>query len=156
MLLFPVQAVHCHLFMRVFFFFWPPPARPLPLPLLLTQQEIWKLCLSVCVRMNIRAYLTVRFCVAIFKCLSSALRWMQTSAKPPAQPQTVHEGQSSPPDWTPPPPALSLCASALLTVNHLSPSFPSGDTAILFRGTLWAVIKLFIEGASMVDNGAFE
>lgn len=70
MLLFPVQAAHCHLFMRVFFFFWP--TSP-PLPLLLTQQEIWKLCLSVCVHMNMRAYLTVRFCVEIFKRLSSAL-----------------------------------------------------------------------------------
>lgn len=112
------------------FFFLP---HLLPPPLLLTQQEIWKLCLSVCVRMNMRAYLTVRFCVEIFKRLSSALRRMQTSAGAASLAAAVHEGQSSRADKTFSP-ALSRWALALLAVNHLLPSFPS--CAMVDIGTL--------------------
>lgn len=127
MLLFPVQAAHCHLFMRVFFFFWPTSSpHPLPLPLLLTQQEIWKLCLSVCV--------CTWTCVHILPCafVSRSLNVCpllciecKLVLEPPAWLQPVHEGHSSLPDKTFfPPHALSLCASALLTVNHLFPSLP--------------------------------
>lgn len=119
-----------------FSFFWPTSSRHLlPLPLLLTQQEIWKLCLSVCVRMNMRAYLTVRFCVEIFKRLSSALSRMQTSAEASSPAAAAIEGHSSLPDKTFFPPALSRSVSPLLPVNHPFPPFPSRGRSV----TSWAL-----------------
>lgn len=127
MLLFPVQAAHCHLFMRVFFFLLahllpsPPPSATPPHPT--GNMEI--VFVGLCVHMNMRAYLTVRFCVEIFKRLSSALHWMQTSAGASSLAAARARGSLVPSRQNFfSPPALSLCASALLTVNHLFPSLP--------------------------------
>lgn len=75
MLLFPGQAVHCHLFMRFFFssFFCP------PFPFLI-QQSIWKWCLAVGVYTHVQACISLR---AAFVCRASRLNGRLVLSLPP-------------------------------------------------------------------------